>query len=81
MVLVVALLAVVVVQEEKLAQTQPVMDAAVLLVAVVAVTYQTILAVEGQFVLSGPVRLAHSRPQTQVICNGTLYSHQRWATF
>jgi hypothetical protein len=80
MVLVVALLAVVVVQEEKLAQTQPVMDAAVLLAAVLAVTYQTILAVEGRFVLSGG-QDDHSRQQIQEMCNGTLYSHQRWATF
>jgi hypothetical protein len=80
MVLVVALLAVVVVQAEILAQTRPVMGAAATLVAVLAVTYQTTLAVKGRFVLSG-AQDDHSRQQIQEMCNGTFYSHQRWATF
>ena len=78
--LVVPLLAVVVVQGGLLAQTQPVMGAAATLVAVLAVTYQTTLAVKGQSVLSGG-QDDHSHQQIQEMCNGTFYSHQRRATF
>jgi len=47
--------------------------------AVVAHTLETralaVMVVLGPFVLFGPVQLVHSHQQTQVICNGTLYSY------
>jgi hypothetical protein len=68
-VLVVALLAVVVVQEESAAQTQLVMDAVALMVAVLVAMYQTILAVAEQCVLFGPAQLVNSHQRILVMFN------------
>jgi hypothetical protein len=51
------------------------------IMAVVAHTLETRALVAqvvlGPFVLFGPAQHAHSHQQTQVTCNGTLYSYQR----
>jgi hypothetical protein len=80
----VAVVAVLVVQMVLLAMVLQQLAALAVHMAAVEVVVLAMAAVLAQSALSelfGPARLAHSHQQIQETCNGTLYSHQRWATF
>jgi hypothetical protein len=52
------------------------------LMAVVVALVVELMVVEArleQCVLFGPALLAHSLQQIQVICNGIIYTHQKWS--
>jgi hypothetical protein len=57
------------------ARHQPAVNTVAVAVAAVRIIFPVLLAGQASFVLFGPVQHAHTHQQTQVICNGTLYSN------